>query len=80
MKRRFNNLIKFYLPTIHNFERNSFSKKDPFLETKNFDFGSVIEGVPKCFFKVSYEDAFFCFVFKFIRMKFLHINIASPNF
>ena len=68
-----------FLP-LTSFERNSFSRKIPNLATKSLAFGSVIEGVPNCFFWVSYEDALLRFGFELIRLKLFHISIATPNF
>src|SRR5215216_4685936 len=80
MKRRFNNLFEFYLPTTHTFREKLLLKKGSILGNKDLALGSVIEGIPNRFLRVSYEDAFFRFGFEFIRLKFLHINITSPNF
>src|SRR3954467_141187 len=80
LKRRFHNLFEFYLPTTHTFREKLFLYKGSILSNKNLALGSMIEGIPNSFFRVSYEDTFFRFGFEFIRLKFLHINIASPNF
>ena len=40
----------------------------------------MVEGVPNCFLRVSYEDAFLRLGFELFRLKFLDISIASPNF
>ena len=68
-----------FLP-LTSFERNSFSRKDPFLATKYLAFGSVIEGVPNSFFWVSYEDTLLRFGFELIRLKPFDISVATPNF
>src|SRR3954462_5853099 len=68
-----------FLP-LTSFERNSFSRKDPFFSNKCLAFGSVIEGVPNCLLWVSYEDTFLRFGFELIRLKLFHISIAAPNF
>ena len=68
-----------FLP-LTSFERNSFSRKDPFLATNIFAFGSVIEGVPNSLFWVSYEDALLRFGFELIRLKPFDISVATPNF
>src|SRR5215216_7079827 len=79
MKRRFNNLFEFYLPTTHTFHEKLLLKKGSILGNKDLALGSVIEGIPNRFLRVSYEDAFFRFGFEFIRLKFLHINFASQT-
>ena len=68
-----------FLP-LTSFEGNSFSRKDPFLATNVFSFGTVIEGVPNSFLWVSYEDTFLRFGFELIRLKLFHLSIAAPNF
>src|SRR3989337_114754 len=40
----------------------------------------VVEGVPNCFFRVSYEDALLQFGFELIRLKPFDISVATPNF
>ena len=40
----------------------------------------MIEGVPNCFLRVSYEDALLGFGFELIRLKSFDISVASPNF
>ena len=40
----------------------------------------MVEGVPNCFLRVSYEYTLLLFGFELIRLKFLDISIASPNF
>ena len=67
-----------FLP-LTSFERNPFSRKFPNLATKVLPFGSVIEGVSNSFLWISYEGALLRFEFEFIRMKFFHISIATPN-
>ena len=50
------------------------------LGNKDLAFGSVVEGVPNCFLRVSYEDALLRFRFELIRLKPFDISITSPNF
>ena len=40
----------------------------------------MVEGVPNCFLRVSYEDALHRFGFELIRLKLFHTSIATPNF
>ena len=40
----------------------------------------MVEGVPNCFLRVSYEDALLRFGFEFIRLKPFDISVATPNF
>ena len=68
-----------FLP-LTSFERNSFSRKDPFLSNEYLAFGSMIEGVPNSLLWVSYANTFLRFGFELIRLKLFHISIAAPNF
>src|SRR6266498_1821069 len=56
---------------------NSFSS---ILGNKDLAFGSVVEGVPNCFLRVSHEDALLRFGFELIRLKPFDISVATPNF
>ena len=50
------------------------------LSNEYLAFGSVIEGVPNNFLWVFYEDTLLRLGFELLRLKFLDISIASPNF
>src|SRR3989337_2404308 len=78
--RRYNYLVKFYFPPTHFFREKLFLEKGPILGNKDFAFGSVVEGIPNHFLRVSYEDALLLFGFELFRLKPLDISIASPNF
>src|SRR6266511_3048698 len=77
---RYDYLIKFYFPPTHFFREKLLLKKCSVFSNKNLAFGSVIEGVPNCFFRVSYEDALLRFGFELIRLKPFDISVATPNF
>ena len=40
----------------------------------------MVEGVPNCFLRVSYEDALLRLRFELIRLKPFDISVATPNF
>src|SRR6187399_2149249 len=75
-----NHLIEFHFPPTYFFREKLFLQKGSILGNKDLAFGSEVEGVPKRFLWVSYEDAFFRFGFELLRLKFLDISIATPNF
>src|SRR6266536_1866746 len=79
-KRRYDYLIKFYFPPTHFFREKLLLLKCSVLSNKNLAFGSVIEGVPNCFFRSSYEDALLRFGFELIKLKPFDISVATPNF
>ena len=60
--------------------RETSSLEMTILSNKDLAFGSMIEGIPNDFFRVSYEDALLRFGFEFIRLKLFNISIASANF
>ena len=68
-----------FLP-LTSFERNYFSRKDPFLATTILPSNLVIEGVPHNFLWVFYEDTLLRFGFELIRLKLFHRSIATLNF
>src|SRR3954467_4555934 len=78
-KRRFNNLVQIYFPPTH-FFHEKLLKKETVLCDKPFSFGSVIEGIPNSFLRVSYEDAFLRFGFELVQHQLLDVSFASPNF
>ena len=39
----------------------------------------MVEGVPNCFLRVSYEEALLWFGFELIRLKPFDISVATPN-
>src|SRR5215216_6992881 len=80
MKRRFNNLFEFYLLTTHTFHEKLLLKKGSILGNKDLALGSVVEGVPNCFLRVSYEDALLRFGFELIRLKPFDRSVATSNF
>src|SRR3954463_15043600 len=69
------------LLSSHSFlSRETPSLKGSILGNKDLAFGFVVEGVPNCFLRVSYEDALLRFGFELIRLKPFDINVATPNF
>ena len=50
------------------------------LSYKDLAFRSVVEGVPNCFLRVSYEDTLLRFGFELIRLNPFDISVATPNF
>src|SRR5215216_338511 len=50
------------------------------ISNKYLSFGSVVEGVPNSFLRVSYEDALLRFKFELIRQKPFDISVTTPNF
>src|SRR3990170_5981373 len=79
-ERRYNYLIKFYFPPTHFFREKLLLLKGFILGNKDLAFGSVVEGVPNCFLRVSYEDALLQFGFELIRLKPFDVSVATPNF
>src|SRR3954467_3644250 len=75
-ERRFDNLVEFYFPSSYFFREKFLLYKGSILSNEDFAFGSMIEGIPNSFLRVSYEDAFFRFGFKLVLFK---VNAAVSN-
>ena len=72
--------MKFYFTPTHVFLEKLLLQKVSEFSNKSLAFGSVIEGVSNSFLWISYEDALLRFEFELIRIKKIHISIATPNF